>query len=48
MKIRLGYVAIALNLPKVTSSGSVTYTNYENQGVRKKIEKIKTVWLFQI
>ena len=28
MRIRLGYVAIALNLPKVTSSSTVTYSRY--------------------
>ena len=29
MKIRLGYVAIALNLDKVTSSSTLTYSRYE-------------------
>lgn len=29
MQNRLGYPAIALNTPKVTSSSSVTYTNYK-------------------
>ena len=29
MHIRLGYVAIALNLPNVTSSSHVTFTRYE-------------------
>jgi UV DNA damage endonuclease len=46
MKIRLGYVAIALNLPKVTSSSHLTYTNYEKQGrEEKKLDKLKTVTL---
>ncbi|NMM61822.1 UV DNA damage repair endonuclease UvsE [Clostridium sp. P21] len=46
MKIRLGYVAIALNLPKVTSSSSLTYTNYERQGSdEKKLNKLKSVTL---
>ncbi len=28
MKVRLGYVAIALNLDKITSSSTVTYSRY--------------------
>lgn len=28
MIVRIGYVAIALNLPKVTSSSNVTYSFY--------------------
>mgnify|MGYP006903149231 CR=1 FL=1 len=28
MRIRLGYVAIALNLDKVTSSSTLTYSRY--------------------
>ena len=46
MRIRLGYVAIALKLPKVTSSSAVTYTNYEKQGnEEKKLNKLKQVTL---
>lgn len=46
MRIRLGYVAIALNLPKVTSSSTVTYANYEKQGNNeKKLNKLKQVTL---
>jgi UV DNA damage endonuclease len=44
MNIRLGYVAIALNLNKVTSSGSVTFTNYSKlSSNEKKIDKLKSV-----
>ncbi|MBC2580976.1 UV DNA damage repair endonuclease UvsE [Clostridium sp. DJ247] len=46
MRVRLGYVAIALNLPKVTSSSTVTYTTYEKQGSEeKKLNKLKQVTL---
>lgn len=46
MKIRLGYVAIALNLPKVTSSSSVTYTNYQKlSNDEQKLNKLKQVTL---
>lgn len=49
MKIRLGYVAIALNLPKVTSSSTVTYTNYLKQSnEEKKINKLKQVTLSNV
>lgn len=42
MKVRLGYVAIALKLDKVTSSSSVTYTNYSKiLNEEKKLEKLK-------
>lgn len=44
MKIRLGYVAIALNLPKVTSSSTVTYARYSKIcSDREKINKLKEV-----
>lgn len=44
MNIRIGYVAIALNLDKVTSSGSVTYTNYTKlSSEERKIDKLKSV-----
>jgi UV DNA damage endonuclease len=44
MKVRLGYVAIALKLPKVTSSSSVTYTNYKKiLNEEKKLNKLKSV-----
>lgn len=46
MQVRLGYVAIALNLPKVTSSSTVTYSNYSKiSSIEKKIEKLKAVTL---
>jgi UV damage endonuclease UvdE len=46
MRIRLGYVAIALKLPKVTSSSTVTYTNYGKQGNEEnKLNKLKKVTL---
>lgn len=46
MKIRLGYVATALRLPKVTSSSHLTFTNYEKQGrEEKKLDKLKSVTL---
>ena len=39
MKIRLGYVAIS-NTLKITSSSTVTYTQYKKLGVKK--EPLKT------
>lgn len=46
MRIRLGYVAIALNLPKITSSSSVTYTNYKKlSSDEQKLNKLKQVTL---
>lgn len=46
MRIHLGYVAIALNLPKVTSSSTVTYTTYTKLGSdEKKLNKLKQVTL---
>jgi UV DNA damage endonuclease len=46
MRIRLGYVAIALNLPKITSSSSVTYTNYQKLATdEQKLNKLKQVTL---
>lgn len=46
MHVRLGYVAIALNLPKVTSSSSVTYTNYQKlSNEEQKLNKLKQVTL---
>lgn len=44
MQIRIGYVAIALNLPKVTSSSTVTFTNYSKlSSEEKKLDKLKTI-----
>lgn len=44
MVIRLGYVAIALGLPKVTSSSNVTFTNYQKlNSEEKRITKLKQV-----
>jgi UV DNA damage endonuclease len=46
MRVRLGYVAIAMNLPKVTSSSNVTYTLYQKLASdEKKLEKLKVVTL---
>lgn len=46
MRVRLGYVAIALNLPKVTSSSSVTFTNYNKiSNEEEKLAKLKKVTL---
>ncbi|MFL1469835.1 UV DNA damage repair endonuclease UvsE [Paraclostridium bifermentans] len=44
MKVRLGYVAIALNLPKVTSSSTVTYSRYSKMNTEAdKLNKLKEV-----
>lgn len=44
MKIRLGYVAIALKLPKVTSSSNVTFSYYSKlNNKEKRFDKLKTV-----
>lgn len=44
MRVRLGYVAIALGLPNVTSSSNVTYTSYQKlSNEDKKINKLKEV-----
>lgn len=43
MKVRLGYVAIALNLPKVTSSSVVTFTYYNKLMEQEKLNKLKQV-----
>lgn len=44
LKVRLGYVAIALGLPKVTSSSNVTYTYYQKLiSEEEKIKKLKKV-----
>ncbi|NFR88543.1 UV damage endonuclease UvsE, partial [Clostridium botulinum] len=47
MKIRLGYVSIAMNLgKKVTSSSTVTFKNYSKiTEQEKKREKLKSVTL---
>lgn len=46
MRVRIGYVAIALNLPKVTSSSTVTYTNYlKLSSDEQKLNKLKQVTL---
>jgi UV DNA damage endonuclease len=46
MRVRLGYVAIALNLPKVTSSSTVTYTTFQKLDTEeKRINKLKAVTL---
>lgn len=43
MKVRLGYVAIALGLPKVTSSSTITYSFYRKLTTEQKINKLKEV-----
>ncbi len=43
MNIRLGYVALALNLEKVTSSSIVTYRYYQSLTSEQKINKLKQV-----
>ncbi|KUO53617.1 MAG: UV damage endonuclease UvdE [Desulfitibacter sp. BRH_c19] len=43
MRVRLGYVAIALGLPRVTSSSNVTYTYYQKLNTEGKINKLKQV-----
>src|SRR5690554_6788035 len=46
MKVRLGYVAIALNLPKVTSSSNVTYSYYQRlNSDEKRLNKLKQITL---
>jgi UV DNA damage endonuclease len=46
MKVRLGYVAIALGLPKVTSSSNVTYTYYQRLADKEKqLNKLKQITL---
>jgi UV DNA damage endonuclease len=49
VKVRLGYVAIALGLPKVTSSSNVTYTYYQKLATEeKKLDKLKQVSLSNV
>ena len=44
MRVRLGYVAIALNLKNVTSSSTVTFANYNKlKSEEEKLKKLKTV-----
>jgi UV DNA damage endonuclease len=44
MKVRLGYVAIALNLEKVTSSSTVTFKRYINiNSEEERLKKLKIV-----
>lgn len=44
MRVRLGYVSIALNLPKTTSSSTVTYARYSKmKSDKEKINKLKEV-----
>jgi len=46
MRVRLGYVAIALNLPKTTSSSNVTYTLFKKlPSEKRQLEKLKTTTL---
>lgn len=49
MNIRLGYVAIALSLPKITTSSTVTYSNYcKLKSDEDKLNKLKKVTLSNI
>ena len=41
MIIRLGYVAIALNLGKVTSSSTLTYTRYLKLNKEDRLKNLK-------
>ena len=43
MIIRLGYVAIALNLNKVTSSSTLTYARYLKMNEEDRLKKLKAV-----
>lgn len=44
MKIRLGYVAIALNLEKVTSSSTFTYARYSKvKSEEERLQKLKEI-----
>lgn len=44
MRIRLGYVAIALNLKNVTTSSTVTFANYNKiKNEEEKLKKLKSV-----
>lgn len=43
MIIRLGYVAIALNLDKVTSSSTLTYARYLKLNEEERLKKLKEV-----
>ena len=44
MRVRLGYVAIALNLDKLTSSSTVTYARYSKiNSEEEKLKKLKDV-----
>lgn len=46
MRVRLGYVAISLKLPKVTSSSTITFSNYQKLTTEEqKINKLKAVTL---
>ena len=43
MRIRLGYVAIALNLDKVTSSSTLTYSRYLKMKEEDRLKKLKEI-----
>ena len=43
MKIRLGYVAIATTLDNITSSHTMTYSNYRKLGKKRGNEKLLKV-----
>ena len=45
MKIRLGYVAIATTLDNITSSHTMTYSNYRKLGKKRGNEKLLKVFL---
>ena len=41
MRIRLGYVAIALNLEKVTSSSTLTYSRYLKLDENERLKNLR-------
>lgn len=45
MRIRLGYVSLALNLDKVTSSSTLTYARYQKLNKTEQLDKLKAVTL---
>ena len=42
MQIRLGYVAISKTLEEITTSSTITYTNYLKNGTEKRLDDIIT------
>lgn len=48
MIIRIGYVALALGLKKVTLSSTLTYKRYSNMDENERIDKLEQVTLSNI